>query len=457
MAKDSTSKVKATKASASKASGKKSATGAPSQLGQSSRKGKKAWRKNVDIQEVEQGLEEIRAEERVVGTAVQNLKDDQLFQIDVKGDDNVRHVLPKFDKSQLTSAKILAQRSAVPAVFSRPTSSSQKRKANVSREDKERLLRIAKRPRKGPFNSVQDTSEFQSGEGTVGLSEAVKASGSYDAWVEEPEVVLPDGLETVHKKKVKAPVLAKPRDQIDVPAVLEPHQGTSYNPPVEAHQELLVKAAEIEAKKVAELEKMAETKKKMEAAKLREDGYDWTLPPGMQLDRISQVSSDDEEGGEAVVPRAKQSKMKTQAQKNRAARVAAEQRALSDKAAKKKLLASIEQAKSFRKATARQMSEREKDHLKKRLELQEKMKKMGLAGQKLGKHKVPEGEVSVQIGEDLSESLRGLKPEGNLFRDRFQSLQQRALIEPRNLVLPKRRKHRIVEYEKHAWKRFDRD
>jgi nucleolar protein 53 len=117
----------------------------------------------------------------------------------------VRHILPKFDRSQLTSAKILAQRSAVPAVFSRPTSSSssQKRKANVSREDKERLLRIAKRPRKGPFNSVQDTSEFQSGEGTVGLSEAVKASGSYDAWVDEPEVVLPDGLETVHKKKVK--------------------------------------------------------------------------------------------------------------------------------------------------------------------------------------------------------------------------------------------------------------
>lgn len=119
----------------------------------------------------------------------------------------VRHILPKFDKSQLTSAKILAQRSAVPAVFSRPTSSSQKRKATVSREDKERLLRIAKRPRKGPFNSVQDTSEFQSGEGTVGLSEAVKASGSYDAWVEEPEVVLPDGLETVHKKKVKVSLI----------------------------------------------------------------------------------------------------------------------------------------------------------------------------------------------------------------------------------------------------------
>jgi nucleolar protein 53 len=86
----------------------------------------------------------------------------------------------------------------------------------------------------------------------------------------------------------------------------------------------LVKAAGIEAKKVAELEKMAETKKKMEAAKAREDGYDWKLPPGMQLDQASQASSDDEEDPESVVPKSKQPKMKTQSQKNKAARVAAE-------------------------------------------------------------------------------------------------------------------------------------
>jgi nucleolar protein 53 len=44
-----------------------SALGAPAQRTQSSRKGKKAWRKNIDIDNVEDGLEEIRAEERVVG------------------------------------------------------------------------------------------------------------------------------------------------------------------------------------------------------------------------------------------------------------------------------------------------------------------------------------------------------------------------------------------------------
>jgi nucleolar protein 53 len=42
-------------------------TGAPAQHNQPSRKGKRAWRKNVDIGEVDEGLEEMRAEERVTG------------------------------------------------------------------------------------------------------------------------------------------------------------------------------------------------------------------------------------------------------------------------------------------------------------------------------------------------------------------------------------------------------
>ena len=43
---------------------------APGQHAQPSRKGKKAWRKNVDIAPVEQRLEEMREEERVIGCAV---------------------------------------------------------------------------------------------------------------------------------------------------------------------------------------------------------------------------------------------------------------------------------------------------------------------------------------------------------------------------------------------------
>jgi nucleolar protein 53 len=55
------------------------------------------------------------------------------------------------------------------------------------------------------------------------------------------------------------------------------------------------------------------------------------------------------------------------------------------------------------------LSELDKKHPERRLALEEKVRKQGLAGQQLGKHKVPQGEVQVQLGEDLSESLRGLK------------------------------------------------
>ena len=65
----------------------KSVVGAPSQLSQSARKGKKAWRKNIDIDNVEEGLETIRTEERVLGTALHNQQDRDLFTIDVTGDE----------------------------------------------------------------------------------------------------------------------------------------------------------------------------------------------------------------------------------------------------------------------------------------------------------------------------------------------------------------------------------
>lgn len=42
----------------------------PAQHSQPSRKGKKAWRKHVDIGDVEKGLEELRTEERVTGCVI---------------------------------------------------------------------------------------------------------------------------------------------------------------------------------------------------------------------------------------------------------------------------------------------------------------------------------------------------------------------------------------------------
>ena len=44
-----------------------------------------------------------------------------------------------------------------------------------------------------------------------------------------------------------------------------------------------------------------------------------------------------------------------------------------------------------------------------------KLREHGLGGIKIGRHRVPEGDVEVQLGEDLAESFRGLKV-GYLFQ-----------------------------------------
>ncbi|KAK2463351.1 hypothetical protein APHAL10511_004662 [Amanita phalloides] len=415
--------------------------GAPSQFKQTSRKGKKAWRKNVDLDDVEEALEEMRAEEREIGTTLQKTQDTDLFQIDVTGDDQIRNAMPPRAKVQLTSLRILSQRSSVPAVFSRTT--SEKRKASLTREEKDKLLRIAKRPRKGPLNSVLDPSEYKSGSSIVELSAAVKASGKYNIWQREEDVTLPDGLETVQKKNVKTPNLPHPRQAIHVPAVVEPHQGTSYNPSFDAYHILLRQAYEKEEKRVQEEEKLSKIREK--TTKSDQIDEDDTVALGINLVEVADEQA--KEGGEEefALPPKKLPQRKTKQQRLKAAKHLAAQRALAEKMTRRKMQASVGVAKGLGRAMVKLMRVREEERAQRRLAVKDRIRRRGLTGLKLGKHIVPEGEVEVQLGEDLSETLRGVKPEGNLFRDRFLSMQQRALVEPRIRVIPKKRRSLLIQ------------
>ncbi|KAH7911482.1 P60-like protein [Hygrophoropsis aurantiaca] len=434
-----------------------SSLGAPSQHKQSSRKGKRAWRKNIDIQPVEDGLEGLRAEERVIGSILQKQTDDQLFQIDVHGDDKVRKSLPRYTKDQLTATKILNQRSAVPAVFSRPTGTTKHNAGvKINQADKQRLLRMAKRPVKGPFNTILDPTKFGAGSAIIDVSNAVKNSGGYDAWAPIVGEEVKDGLETVKKATVKKPEFEHPRDLIEIPAISEPHQGASYNPPASDHEELIRKAYEVEQRRVQKAEQFAEVKRQLAQARTLDTNDEINgIPPGMTLDEVTAGEENSEylDGADAILPK-KLPARKTKQQHAKAAKLRAEKQSLAERAAKKRMLASISTIKSLRSEVAKSQQSRDHARLARQQVLRARLKN-GLAGTKLGKYKIPEVDIDVQIGEDLSESLRTLKPEGNLFRDRFLSLQQRALIEPRVPVLPTKRKRRMKEYEKHAWKRFE--
>ncbi|KAI0252804.1 hypothetical protein BJV78DRAFT_1305050 [Lactifluus subvellereus] len=399
-----------------------SIVGAPAQHNQSSRKGKKAWRKNVDIEDLEEKLEGLREEERTFGSTLQERTDNELFIVDTKGDDKVRRSLPRFSRTALKSYQIISQRSAVPAVHARP------RRSLVSPRERERLLRIARKDRRGPLNSIVDPSQPGAGSALLEVSEA-------------------------------APDVPHPRTAITLPAVPAPHAGTSYNPPEAAHTALLRAAHEAELRRTQEAEALEATKARILGAR-HADGEGGMR--GMLIDKPGDGPADpsqdgpEEVGPQSSAPEAKKTAVpqrKTKQQRRKAEKLRAEKYVLVERTLRKRLHASVDSAKSLRKAADRTLAARVQATAERRARQEARLAQGGLAGQKLGKHVVRKGEVDVQLGEELSESLRGLQPEGNLFRDRFLSMQQRALIEPRVPVLPKKRKH-LVEYEKHAWKRF---
>jgi hypothetical protein len=195
-----------------------------------------------------------------------------------------------------------------------------------------------------------------------------------------------------------------------------------------------------------------------------------------------------------------------------------QKRALAEKAPKKSETALINSGVSLLRRTANKtLSARAIAQEARRAAVEENLKRRGLVGQKLGRHTVPEGEVDVQLGEDLSESLRGLKASLACFLTccfrsvlkitqltscsyspketssatasrvcssarssspgclscmssfLFSSSPPQMLKRFRRILSylchahspafhrPKRRKLRIIEYEKHAWKRFDRE
>jgi nucleolar protein 53 len=61
--------------------------------------------------------------------------------------------------------------------------------------------------------------------------------------------------------------------------------------------------------------------------------------------------------------------------------------------------------------------------------------------------------MEIQLPEEIAPSLRELKPEGNLIKDRFKSLEARNMIETR-LPVKKKRKFKVKEVEYHDYKRF---
>ncbi|PYI28381.1 Nop53-domain-containing protein [Aspergillus indologenus CBS 114.80] len=401
-------------------------TEAPRQFSQPSRKGKKAWRKNVDITEVQEGLRLLKDEE-IKGGVIAEKPSEELFVIDTTGSAEVRKAIQK-KRKLLKSEEIIAQRSAIPAVDTRTRTNSKvtdgvlepkskRQKADwVTRKDWLRLKQVAKEGK--PTNKTE--------------------TELYDPWA--------DAEDTTRYEDPKFDFLEKPKQKVEpvtlkhapislaangkpIPAVRAPTAGTSYNPTFEDWDKLLQehgqKAVEDEKKRLEE-ERKEEERQRMIAEAKDDDGA---------------VRSDDEsawEGFESEYEKPewlnkKRPQRKTKTERNRIKRRKEAERQAKWEAQMKKRQEQYARA----NLTPEEIEAKE-------LELAEQSEDSSSSDEEgddtvlrrrpLGKLRAPEKRLEVVLPDELQDSLRLLKPEGNLLDDRFRTLVVQGKLEARKPV-----------------------
>ncbi|KAI7885507.1 tumor suppressor protein Gltscr2 [Lichtheimia hyalospora FSU 10163] len=398
---------------------------------QTSRKGKKAWRKNIDIASVEEGLESNREEERVRGKVTDA---DELFTIDTTGDTTVRRQLAK--DRPLRVDEILNERSAVAGVTTRVRKPAQEKV--VSKYTKQHVDKIAKR------KTQQDPSPLPK------KKSKRSTTASYDMWGDEPAKAPADEnpyLDVVKERKVNAPATLKrkPTAAVHQPAVVVPHAGASYNPTMEDHQELLRQAHQVELQKESEARKLEEQlsyRKELDAM-------------AHELEQSLEDEDDEAEAesdkDETVTAQSKEAKRKTRVQRNKEKRLRLEQLVHRQKQHEKEIRKQIDQLHHI-EAQVKEHQEKLRLMNEKRQEIRDQNEKQG--AKRLGKHFVQERSIDVQLQDELSESLRQLKPEGSLLHDQLYSLQKRNIVEPRVAVKPFQ-KYKPKVYERRSYKNWD--
>ncbi|EAQ87163.1 hypothetical protein CHGG_03782 [Chaetomium globosum CBS 148.51] len=367
---------------------------APQQYKQPSRKGKKAWRKNVDISEVQQGLEELTGQ-IIKGGVIAEKDSAELFTIDVEGDAELPKRFSKHVKKGLKADEIIAQRSAVAAVPMR------KRAGDKT---------------------------------TDGILPVKRQRTTY----------------ITHKELTRIKKVADGHHESTVAVV-----DADYNSAFSDYQERLIeeseKAVEAERKRLEaveaeriKMEAAARSAAEAEAAEARADLSEWEDDSAWE---------GFESAGEEMSVKTKRPRRKTQAERNKIKRRKEEERKAKHEAAMKRRRAQEERIKQI----ALEVAEKERQMELEKVEMSDGSDDDGneieLRRRQLGKLKLPEKDLELVLPDELQDSLRLLKPEGNLLKDRYRSMLVRGKMEARRKI-PFKKQARSKITEKWTYKDF---
>jgi len=412
---------------------------------------KRNW-KHVDIQEIEEHLEDERLQERT-GGLVADKSNEQLFFVDkvteaVASSENAVRSSKRQQKALKCHSNLLPDPNIKPARVAH----------NVKQSTLKRLCAGRKqRLEQGILTTTEKVSAEQ-------RKAAVKQSSikrrtknhvniaKYDLWAEDVKNydVEPDEhyMKVTRKRAVNVPKhhYVKPSG---LAAVEVPHAGSSYNPPLDEYQSLLLKAHEIE---------IIKEKKEMQVIRATDDMFPDKSQAPTESDYIQEMSaglyeapeedaSDTEDGGLSVNPPIRREDKKTITQRNKEKK----QKLETEKAQKQKeerIAKNALRATKLMKKEVGKIEVQRKDRLARKAQLKEQFKNKP---KKLGRLQYEHEEIEVKLTDELEGSLRLLRPEGHLLEDRFKSLQRRNIIEPRKRA-KRLRKYKLKEFEKKTHK-----
>lgn len=382
-----------------------------------------------------------------------------LFTLDTVGKTAAK---PKLKKT-LKSEEIIAARSSVPAV------SSRKKRENDSSKTSDGLLPVKRQ--RTDWVSHKELAHLRKVADGQHESSVTIQDATYDLWggpaasAPVPESEKDNFIPPVVKAKPPKTLKQKPISLVasgkELPAVTKPTGGYSYNPTFDDYADRL---EEESAKAVAaEQARLAAE----EADRLKREAAARSAAEAEAAEARAQLSEWDEdsawEGFESGVdedkPSLKRPQRKTPQQRNRIKRRKEAEREAKHQFAMKKKAAQAERIKQIAAEIA------ERDAAKSALELakevgedsdadEEDVADEGrLRRRQLGKFKLPEKDLELVLPDELQDSLRLLKPEGNLLKDRYRSMLLRGKVEARRHI-PFKKQARTKLTEKWQYKDF---
>lgn len=385
---------------------------------QPSRKGKKAWRKNVDVDDIHEALEAKRENEVLHGD------DNQAFVIDNEGDNR------KIHSHKLKSREILENKSKVPAIVSK------KVKHKVGKKRANQLMALA-----GRLITESALTARVDKDGIV-------RGQHVDVWAEKDEVSHPD----IYKQssfKSYTPATKAPKTMSHAPISLSVsatdeglvHAGKSYNPALDSWRDLIDR--EFNAEQSLEVKRQAaeEHQKRIQYLIETLDDKEIESSDDEVAQEVEETANDEDDENKYKLSLNKRTelKIKTRTKRNREAR---HKQRLELQAKLKDLKKQIHDL--------QKLEEIEKEVDVKQSQVKKKAPKRYV---RHGKSEVSFKPIEVKLSDELTNNMRSVKPEGNLLYEQMHKLQASGWVEAR-VPVEKKRKFARKFTEKWSYKDF---